>query len=95
MATKTRTGSRASRTRATDPTLPMIPDPYLSISASTRSPKSRRLVPTLILRGDWLAKLGFPIGASAFVVSYRRGEMLMARLGRGRPRRLRIIATSD
>jgi len=95
MATKSRTSPRTSRTRAMKPSLPLIPEPYQSISASTRSPKSRRLVPTLILRGEWLAALGFPIGASAFLISPKRGAIALNRLGRGRPRRVWIVATTD
>jgi hypothetical protein len=95
VARKSRTTPPASRTRVRKPAPPPIPDPFQSISATARSPRSRRLVPTLILRGPWLKALGFPIGASAFLTTDHRGEIVLSRLGTKLPRRLRIVATED
>lgn len=70
-----------------------IPEPFRIIGASsiTRSGKPAK-VPTLILRGEWLKAIGFPINAGAWLTTDRRGELTLHRLGLGLPRRLRIVA---
>ena len=98
MARKSRTTPPASRTRtrARKPAPPPIRDAFQSISASTRAlSESKRLVPTLVLRGSWLKAIGFPIGASVLLTTDKRGEMALARLGLRLPRRLRIVATEE
>jgi len=73
-----------------------IRNPVQSVSATTRSFRNgSRLVPTLVLRGTWLKAIGFPIGTSVFVMSDKRGEIVLGRLGIGLPRRLRIVGTKD
>ena len=98
MARKSRTTPPASRTqtRTRKPAPPPIPEPFQSISASTRAPaKSKKLVPTLILRGPWLKAIGFPIGASAYLTTHERGELTLRRLGLRLPARLRIVGTKE
>ena len=72
---------------------PEIPEPFRIIGASTttRGGTTSR-VPTLILRGEWLKSVGFPINAGAWLTTDRRGELTLHRLGLGLPRRLPIIA---
>ena len=69
MATKTRTGSRASRTRATNPARPPASAPSADryYAGKVTVARSRVDVPMLVLRGEWLKAIGFPIGAKAFL----------------------------
>jgi len=53
---------------------------------------AKQKVPTLILSGDWLKAIGFPVGAPLHLVSDRRGEMMLQRLGLRLPRTLKIVA---
>jgi len=65
MPSKSRT---ASRTRATKPALPPIPEPFQVISASLVTAGTAKVkVPMLVLRGEWLKAVGFPIGAAAYL----------------------------
>jgi len=69
-----------------------IPEPFQIIRASvTRNHATK--VPTLVLRGEWLKAIGFPIKAGVYLTTDRRGEITLHRLGLGLPRRLRIVAT--
>lgn len=72
--------------------LPSIPEPFQIIRAS-RARTSAREVPTLILRGEWLKAIGFPVKAGVYLTTDRRGELTLHRLGLALPRRLRIVAT--
>jgi hypothetical protein len=89
--TMSRTSPNAGKkTRA----LPSIPEPFQIIGASTVTAGTKTIkVPTLILRGEWLKAVGFPINAGAYLTTDRRGELTLHRLGLGLPRRLRIVAT--
>jgi hypothetical protein len=80
--TRTRKGSRAQSP---------IPEPFQIIRASTIGKQTTK-VPMLVLRGEWLKAIGFPINAGAYLTTDRRGEMTLHRLGLGLPRRLRIVA---
>jgi hypothetical protein len=44
----------------------------------------------LVLRGEWLKAIGFPIGATAFLFTDKRGDITLTRMGLTRPRKLRI-----
>jgi hypothetical protein len=91
MATKTRTGSRASRTRATNPARPPVTAPADRYFAGKVTVARTRLdVPMLVLRGEWLKAIGFPIGATAFLFTDKRGDITLTRMGLTRPRKLRI-----
>jgi hypothetical protein len=48
-------------------------------------------VPMLVLRGEWLKAIGFPIGATAFLSTDKRGDITLRRLGVSVPQRLRIV----
>ena len=70
-----------------------IPEPLQFVGESARKSRDRTMrVPTLILRGEWLRAAGFPIGAGCYVMSDRRGELALHRLGLGVPRCLKIVA---
>jgi len=70
-----------------------IPEPLQFVDESARKRLGRMTkVPTLILRGEWLRAAGFPVGAGCYVMSDRRGELALHRLGLGVPRCLKIVA---
>ena len=91
MAEKSRTGSRSARTRTPKLALSPIPEPFQLISTSTVTAGARK-IPMLVLRGDWLKAIGFPIGAPLYLACDRRGEIVLQRLGLRLPRTLRIVA---
>ena len=92
MATKTRTGSRASRTRATNPARPPVTAPVDRVYAGKVTvARTRADVPMLVLRGEWLKTIGFPIGAKAFLSTDKHGDITLTRMGLTRPRKLRIL----
>lgn len=66
-------------------------------SATTTRRGELREVPAIVLRGDWLKALGFPIGAPIYVFAEAHGRMAIYRPGLRKPRWLRIVApgTSD
>jgi hypothetical protein len=71
----------------------VIPEPLQFVGETALKARGGAVrVPTLILRGEWLRAAGFPIGAGCYVMSDRRGELALHRLGLGVPRRLRILA---
>jgi hypothetical protein len=45
----------------------------------------------LVLRGEWLKAIGFPIGAKAFLSIDKRGDMTLTCMGLARPRKLRAL----
>jgi hypothetical protein len=73
MATKTRTGSRASRTRATNPARPPASAPSADryFAGKVTVARTRVDVPMLVLRGEWLKAIGFPIGRE-YLISVER-----------------------
>ena len=96
MPSKSRTASRTSRTRATKPAQSPIPEPFQVISASTVTAGTAKVeVPMLVLRGEWLKAVGFPIGSAAYLTTDRRGELTLHRLGLSFPRRVRIVAAKS
>jgi hypothetical protein len=48
----------------------------------------------LVLRGEWLKTIGFPIGAKAFLSTDKQGDIQLTRMGLKRPKRLRIVKAS-
>lgn len=95
MATKTRTGSRASRTQGTAPAPSPIPEPFQLIGAAPARAGDTTKEPMLVLRGAWLKACGFPIGSAAYVTADARGELALHRLGLGVGRRIKIVAAKD
>ena len=49
-------------------------------------------VPMLVLYGEWLKAVGFPIGSAAYLISDAQGELALHRIGLRLPRRLKIRA---
>jgi hypothetical protein len=45
----------------------------------------------LVLRGEWLKAIGFPIGATAFLSTDKRGDITLTRMGLTRPRKFRVV----
>jgi hypothetical protein len=93
VARPSRTASRAPRPRANpQPASPPRTDadlPYYA--AKVTIDRARVDVPMLVLRGEWLKAIGFPIGATAFLSTDARGDIKLTRMGLKRPRKLRIV----
>jgi hypothetical protein len=49
-------------------------------------------VPMLVLYGEWLKAVGFPIGSAAYLISDEQGEIALHRVGLRLPRRLKVRA---
>jgi hypothetical protein len=49
-------------------------------------------VPMLVLYGEWLKAVGFPIGSAAYLISDEQGELALQRVGLRLPRRLKVRA---
>jgi hypothetical protein len=47
-------------------------------------------VPILLLCGDWLKAVGFPIGSAAYLTTDAQGELALHRMGLRMPKRLYI-----
>jgi hypothetical protein len=73
-----------------------IPEPFQLVSSvSTITESTRVEVPMLVLYGDWLKAVGFPIGSAAVLTTDRHGELALHRLGLELPRRVYIRAMPD
>ena len=93
MGHKSGTISRNSRPRSTQPTLSTKPGEFTRVRATLRTVAGvKRKVPTIVLRGDWLKALGFPIDAPIYVIAQAHGCMAICRPGLRRPRWLHIVA---
>ena len=80
--------TRVTRKRST------IPEPFQVVSKATVARDAATIdVPMLVIYGEWLKAAGFPIGASAYLTTDKRGELAISRLGLGLPRRLRVRST--
>jgi hypothetical protein len=66
----------------------------VACSTSTRAGETRE-VPAIVLRGDWLKALGFPIGAPIYVFAEAHGRMAICRMGLAKPRWVRIVAPAS
>jgi len=96
MARKSRIVSSTSSTKPPRRKRARIEEPFQIVSSATvaRGAAGRDIkVPMLVLYGEWLAAIGFPIGAAAYLVSDQRGELALCRVGLRLPRRLKIRAT--
>ena len=49
----------------------------------------------LVLRGEWLKAIGFPIGATAFLSTDKRGDITLTRMSLTRPRKLRVVKSGS
>jgi len=90
MVKKSRTAAQKRSSKQLNSTMP---EAFTRVSASLRTiAGSRRKVPTIVLRGDWLKSLGFPVDAPIYVVASAHGRMAICRQGLHRPRWLYIVA---
>ena len=82
MAKSTRNMKPAKTARSSQSLQSQIPEALHEIeSTTTRRRGSTIAVPKLVLRGEWLKAVGFPIGSAAVLTTDRRGEMTLHRLG--------------
>ena len=96
MARKSRIVSSTSSTKPPRRKRARIEEPFQIVSSATvaRGAAGRDIkVPMLVLYGEWLAAIGFPIGSAAYLVSDQQGELALNRIGLRLPRRLKIRAT--
>jgi hypothetical protein len=91
---KTTRKPRAARSKdSRDDLQSRIPEPFQMIESTERRARGASVkVPTLVLSGEWLKAVGFPIGSAAVLTTDRRGELALNRLGLGFPRRLYVTA---
>ncbi len=70
-----------------------IPEPFQLISFATVTADAAKIrVPMLVLYGEWLKAVGFPIGSAAILTTDKRGELALHRIGLSFPRRLTVRA---
>lgn len=96
MARKSRIVSSTSSTKPRRQKRARIEEPFQIVSSATvaRGAAGADIkVPMLVLYGEWLAAIGFPIGAAAYLISDQQGELALQRVGLRLPRRLKIRAT--
>ena len=95
MARKSRIVSAKSSTKPSKRKQSSIPEPFQIVSSATvarGATRAKAKVPVLVLRGEWLKAVGFPIGTAAYLISDRQGELALHRLGLRFPRRLIVRA---
>ncbi len=93
MARKSRIVSSTSSTQPPRRKRARIEEPFQVVSSATvaRGTAGADIkVPMLVLYGEWLAAIGFPIGAAAYLLSDAQGELALTRVGLRLPRRLQI-----
>ena len=96
MARKSRIVSSTSSTKPPRRKRARIEEPFQIVSSATvaRGAAGRDIkVPMLVLYGEWLKAVGFPIGSAAYLISDQQGELALSRVGLRLPRRLKIRAT--
>ena len=95
MPRKSRIVSAPSSTKSPRRKRPAIPEPFQVVAAAAiarGATRSKPKVPVLVLRGEWLKAIGFPVGTSAYLICDRQGELAVHRLGLRVPRRLVVRA---
>jgi hypothetical protein len=96
MARKSRIVSSTSSTKHPRRKRPPAPEAFQLVTSATvaRGAAGKAIkVPMLVLYGEWLKAVGFPIGSAAYLVSDAQGELALHRVGLRLPRRLKIRAT--
>ncbi len=83
--------ARVARARRTRRARPSSHPPIASTQEKSPSRAPASTYPMLVLRGEWLKAIGFPIGAKAFLSTDKRGDITLTRMGLKRPRKLRIL----
>jgi hypothetical protein len=92
MARKARTPSPTAAIKQKRRRTP-IAEPFQVVSSATLRRDGKEIhVPMLVLYGEWLKGLGFPIGSAAYITTDAHGELALNRLGLGVPRRFRVRA---
>ena len=96
MARKSRTVASTKSSTSTRKLSSAIPETFQTITSATVTVDSAKIeVPILVLYGEWLKAIGFPIGSAAVLTTDRRGELALNRFGLGFPRRLYIRAIPE
>jgi hypothetical protein len=93
MARKSRIVSATSSTKHLRRKRPPAAEAFQVVTAATVARGAAGMdikVPMLVLYGEWLAAIGFPIGAAAYLISDQQGELALHRVGLRLPRRLKI-----
>jgi len=93
MARKSRTASSSSSSQRPRARAPIRESFRIISSATVTTGAANVKVPILVLCGEWLKTIGFPIGSAAYLISDKRGELALQRVGLRVPRRLYIRAT--
>ena len=96
MARKSGTSSTASSSKPMRRKRPPADDRFQVVSSATiaRDAAGRDIkVPMLVLYGEWLKTIGFPIGSAAYLMSDAQGELALRRVGLRVPRKLVIRST--
>jgi hypothetical protein len=84
--------SAASAKREQNSAQSRIPEPFQMVGSATSRRSTSKNVPRLVLEGEWLKAVGFPVGSAAVLTTDRLGEMTLHRLGLSLPRRVRLTA---
>jgi hypothetical protein len=93
MARKSRIASASSSTKPRKRGRSPIPEAFRVVSSAAVTGSVADVeVPILVLCGEWLKAIGFPIGSAAFLTTDEQGELALSRLGLRMPRRLKIRA---
>ena len=91
MARKSRIVSASSSNKPTRRRRLAIAEPFQVVSSATVERDAKDVkVPMLVLYGDWLKAIGFPIGSTAYLVADKQGELALRRFGIRLPRKLTI-----
>lgn len=96
MARKSRIVSSTSSTKPPRQKRTPIEEPFQIVSSATvarGAAGAEARVPMLVLYGEWLKAIGFPIGAAAYLICDEQGELALQRVGLRLPRRLTIRTT--
>jgi hypothetical protein len=95
MTRKSRIVSATSSTRHPRRKRPPAPEAFQLVTSATvaRGATGKVIkVPMLVLYGEWLKTVGFPIGSAAYLISDEQGEIALHRAGLRVPRRLKVRA---
>jgi hypothetical protein len=68
-----------------------VPDRF---SATVQNGAADVEVPILVLCGDWLKAIGFPIGSAAYLTTGAQGDLALNRMGLRMPKRVYIRKAS-
>ena len=96
MARKSRTVSSKSSNKHPRRKRPPAQEAFQLVTSATvaRGAAGKAIkVPMLVLYGEWLKAVGFPIGSAAYLISDAQGELALCRVGLRLPRRLKMRAT--